>query len=63
MTERSDLDAFIYGSAGILGLAIDPDWLTGIRSNLAVSLDMARLVETFPLDDETEPGPVYRIDG
>jgi hypothetical protein len=53
------LDNYIDAVATALALPIDPAWVPAIRANLEVSLRLARLVDQFPLPDETEPASVY----
>jgi hypothetical protein len=52
------LYAFISAAAIALDLPLEPAWRPAVRANLAVSLEMARLVEGFGLPDELEPLPV-----
>ena len=55
-----ELDAMIAASARLLALPIDPDWHPMVRSNLAVTLDLAAVVAAFDLPDGAEPAPVFR---
>jgi hypothetical protein len=58
--ETSDpLDNYIDAVGKALGLPIDDAWKPGVRANLQVSLRLARLVDEFPLPDETEPASVF----
>ena len=54
------LDTFIDAAAEALALPVEPQWKPAIRANLEITLQFARLVDTFPLADESEPAPVYR---
>ncbi|NEV79260.1 DUF4089 domain-containing protein [Rhodopseudomonas sp. BR0C11] len=54
------LDSYIHAVAAALGLPIDPAWKPAVRANLEVSLKLARMVDEFPLPDETEPASVFR---
>jgi len=54
------LDSYIDSVAAALGLPIDPAWKPAVRANLEVSLKLARMVDEFPLPDETEPASVFR---
>jgi hypothetical protein len=54
------LDSYIDAVATALGLPIDPAWKPAVRANLEVSLKLARMVDEFPLPDETEPASVFR---
>ncbi len=42
-----------------LALPVDDAWKPAVRANLDVSLKMARMVQEFPLPDETEPASVF----
>ena len=45
--------------AKALALPVEEAWRPAVRANLEVSLRLARLVDEFPLPDETEPASVY----
>ncbi|CAN5357079.1 DUF4089 domain-containing protein [soil metagenome] len=53
------LDDYIAAAAKALGLSIDEGWKPDVRSNLDVTLKMARMVQEFPLPDEIEPASIY----
>jgi hypothetical protein len=53
------IDDYIASVAKALGLGIEDSWRPAVRANLDVSLRMARLVDEFPLPDETEPASVF----
>ena len=53
------LDNYIDAVGGALALPIEDAWKSAVKANLAVSLRLARLVDEFPLPDETEPASVY----
>jgi len=53
------LDDYIDAVGAALALPIDEAWKPAVRANLAVSLKLARLVDEFPLPDETEPASVF----
>ena len=55
----TDLDDYINAVSKALGLPIDDAWKPAVRANLEVSLRIARLVDEFPLPDETEPASVF----
>jgi hypothetical protein len=57
MTDK--LDDYIDALSAALSLPVDPAWKPAVKMNLEVSLRMARLVDEFPLPDESEPAPVY----
>jgi len=53
------LDDYLDAVGRALGLPIEDTWRAAIRANLEVSLKMAKLVEEYPLPDETEPASVF----
>jgi hypothetical protein len=53
------IDDYIASVGAALGLPIEDAWLPAVRANLEVSLRLARLVDEFPLPDETEPASVF----
>ncbi len=58
MAEGS-IDEYIASVAKALALPIEDAWWPGVRVNLDVSLRLAKLVDEFPLPDETEPASVF----
>ena len=53
------LDDYIDATSKALALPVDDAWKPSVRANLEVSLKLARLVDEFPLPDETEPASVF----
>ena len=53
------LDDYINAVAKALALPMEDAWRPAVRANLDVSLRLARLVDEFPLPDETEPASVF----
>jgi Protein of unknown function (DUF4089) len=53
------IDDYIASVGAALRLPIEDAWMTAVRANLEVSLRLARLVDEFPLPDETEPASVF----
>ena len=53
------LDDYIDAVGKALALPIEDAWKPAVRANLAVSIKLARLVDEFPLPDETEPASVF----
>ena len=53
------IDDYIASVAKALSLPIEPSWQGAVRANLEVSLRLAKLVDDFPLPDETEPASVF----
>jgi 1-carboxybiuret hydrolase subunit AtzG-like protein len=60
MAPKDPLDDFISAAADALALPIDPAWQPAIRTHLAITLGLARLVEGLALPDDAEPAPVFR---
>jgi 1-carboxybiuret hydrolase subunit AtzG-like protein len=58
MAEGS-IDDYIVSVASALALPIEDAWKPAVRANLEVSLRLAKLVDEFPLPDETEPASVF----
>ncbi len=58
MAEGS-IDDYIVSVAKALALPIEDAWKPAVRANLEVSLRLAKLVDEFPLPDETEPASVF----
>ena len=59
MMAADPLDNYIDAVSNALALRIDDAWKPAVRANLEVSLKLARLVDEFPLPDETEPACVF----
>ena len=53
------LDDYIDAAARALRLTIEDAWKPAVRANLDVSLKLARMVDEFPLPDDTEPAGVF----
>jgi 1-carboxybiuret hydrolase subunit AtzG-like len=53
------LDNYIDAVAQALALPVEDAWRPAVRANLEVSLRLAKLVDEFPLPDETEPASIY----
>ena len=53
------LDDYIDAVGQALALPIEDAWRPAVKANLEVSLRLARLVDEFPLPDETEPAGIY----
>jgi hypothetical protein len=53
------IDEYIASVAKALALPVEDAWKPAVRANLEVSLRLARLVDEFPLPDETEPASVF----
>jgi Protein of unknown function (DUF4089) len=61
LTDKSadPLDDYIDAVGQALALPIQDAWRPSVKTNLEVSLRLARLVDEFPLPDETEPASVF----
>ncbi len=59
MNKSEPLDDYITAVSKALALPIEEEWKPAVRANLDVSLRLARLVDEFPLPDETEPASVF----
>ncbi|MDE5457367.1 DUF4089 domain-containing protein [Bradyrhizobium sp. CSA112] len=53
------MDSYIDAVATALSLPVEEAWRPAVRANLEVSLRLARLIDEFPLPDETEPASIY----
>jgi hypothetical protein len=53
------LDNYIDAVATALALPVEEAWRPAVRANLEVSLRLAKLVDEFPLPDETEPASIF----
>ena len=53
------LDDYIDALAKALALRLEDAWRPAVKANLEVSLRLGRLVDAFPLPDETEPASVF----
>jgi hypothetical protein len=59
MMAADSLDDYINAVGKALALPIADAWKPAVKANLEVSLRLARLVDEFPLPDETEPASVF----
>ena len=59
MSSFDSLDAYIDAVGSALALPIEDAWKGAVRANLEVSFRLAKLVDEFPLPDETEPASVF----
>jgi hypothetical protein len=53
------IDDYIASVAKALALPVEDAWKPAVRANLEVSLRLGKLVDEFPLPDETEPASVF----
>jgi hypothetical protein len=59
VSSSDNLDNYIDAVATALALPVENAWKPAVRANLEASLKLARLVDEFPLPDETEPASVF----
>lgn len=57
--DADHLDSYIDAVATALALSVEEAWRPAVRANLEVSLRLAKLVDEFPLPDETEPASIF----
>ena len=57
--ETGDLETYVDAAAAMLGLALDPAHRPGVVTNLRRIVEMAALVNDFPLPEDCEPAPVF----
>jgi len=60
MSEDPELDAWLDGTATLLGITVSDEWRETVRQHLRITRDVAQLVMDFPLPDEADPAPVFR---
>ena len=53
------LDDYIEAVARALALPVEAAWKPAVKTNLEMSLRLARVVDEFVLPDETEPANVF----
>jgi hypothetical protein len=53
------LDDYIDAVSKAFGLPVEAAWKPAVKTNLEVSLRLARLVDEFALPDEIEPANVF----
>ncbi|VTZ52445.1 conserved hypothetical protein [Methylocella tundrae] len=59
-SELFDPDALVTAMAPLLGFGAIEDYRAGIVANLKLTVALAELVISFPLDDHEEPAEVFR---
>jgi len=53
------LDEYIDAASKLLRLPVKEAWKPTVRTNLEVSMRLARLVDEFEFPDEAEPASVF----
>ncbi len=61
MSDDEDLDAWLNANAALLGITVASEWRDSIRLHLRITRDFAQSVLAFPLPDEADPAPVFRV--
>jgi hypothetical protein len=59
--DGESLSDFVDAAARTLALPLEPAWKPAIEQNVRVTLQHAALVAEFPLADEAEPAPTYKV--
>jgi hypothetical protein len=59
MTAPFDAGAHVDHMAAVMGLVIAPDWREAVLANMTATAAIAAVLLDFPLDDHTEPAPVF----
>ena len=59
-SDPAALDAFIDAGAALCGLTVEPAYRTGVKVHLGAVTNAAKAVLAFEIEDEAEPGPVFR---
>ena len=54
-------EADVEGLAALLGLPLEPGSAAAVAEQLSGLLSLARLFEEFPLPDDVEPMPIFRL--
>ena len=54
-----DAQAVIDAMAPMIGIEIDPDFREGVAANLKLTVDLAQLVLSFPVEDGDQPAAVF----
>jgi 1-carboxybiuret hydrolase subunit AtzG-like protein len=52
--------AHVDAALALNGIAMAPEWRDSVLANFKTITAAAQFVMAFPLDDEAEPGPVFR---
>ena len=59
MSAPFDADEHVRHMAAVMDIAIAADWMPAVVANMAATAAIAELVLSFPLEDHTEPAPVF----
>jgi hypothetical protein len=56
---KFDADALIDATLPLIGLTLGEESRASVKMHLNTAEMLSRLVREFPLDDDSEPAPVY----
>ncbi len=59
MSAPFDAEKHVRHMAEVMEIAIAADWMPTVVANMATTAAIAELVLAFPLEDHTEPAPVF----
>jgi hypothetical protein len=59
MSEPFDALTHVRAMAAAMDIAIAEEWMPTVTANMTATAAIAKLVLSFPLDDHTEPAPVF----
>lgn len=60
LDDDAAIDRLIDAMAPLSGVQVDPAYREGIKTHLKAVAGAAKQVLGFDLEDESEPGPVFR---
>ena len=58
--DPASLEAFIDAGAAMNALTVEPAYRAGVKIHLTAVTNAAKLVLAFEVEDDAEPGPVFR---
>ena len=59
MKEPFDTEEHVRHMAKVMEIAIAAEWMPTVVANMTATAAIAELVLSFPLDDHSEPAPVF----
>jgi hypothetical protein len=59
MNESFDPVAFAAAAASLIGVELAPESRASVVLHLKIAAELAAKLETYELDDEAEPAPVF----
>jgi hypothetical protein len=59
MSAPFDAEAHVRHMARVMEIAIAAEWMPTVTANMAATAAVAELILSFPLEDHTEPAPVF----